>query len=87
MTTSNIDIALNARFEAVEQEYINGNDSAMAGVLRNLSISDRRLLILYAELGSSYKVAELYNCSYRLILYRIKEIRKKFMHLKNKKYD
>lgn len=78
--TSIIDEALNAKFKDIEKEYFPEDeifDSEIAHKLRRLSNFERRLIILYAELGSVLKLAKIFNCSHSLILYKIKNIREK----------
>lgn len=83
-----VDEALHCQFKNVEAEYTNtSNKNELMECLEKLSITDRRLLILYAELSSLRKVAKIYNCSEATIRNRLMEVKKQFAHLKNKRYD
>lgn len=79
-----IDSALGCRFSNVEEEYRYNPEqpSELLKAFSGLKISDRRLLILYAELRSLRKVAELYNCSEKTIRNKLKSIKQAFNHLK-----
>jgi len=69
--------------EDIEEEYnfkFNQFNSETCEMLRialnSLSITDRRILILYSELKSLRKVAALLYCSYSTVYKRIKKIKK-----------
>lgn len=82
-----VDKELKCPFKNVEDEYIQSNRNELIECLKTLSLTDRRLLILYAELQSLRKVAKIYHCSEATIRNRLKDIKQKFQHLKSKKND
>lgn len=71
----------------VENEYFGCEDSSLMDVFKQLDLTERRLLLIYAELASFRKVAKIYNCSEATIRGRIKTIRKKFEHLYDRRYE
>lgn len=73
-------------FDELEQEYLTNGEmftnSDMIDFLCSLPLKDRRLLILYAEIGSLREIARIYNCSHQLIHKRIEKIRTKYKNVK-----
>ncbi|WP_455649926.1 hypothetical protein [Enterocloster citroniae] len=71
-------------FSKVEDEYsfnmLNDDNTNILYLINNLRINEKRLLILYAELGSMQKVADLYGCSKVTIYKQIEKIRSKIKH-------
>lgn len=53
-------------FEAIEREYMTGAGELTPCVM-NLSVADRRMIILYSELRSYRKLSKIYNCSHNLV--------------------
>lgn len=72
-------------FKEIEKTYLSDKgmfeEKEIMLFMNELSIEDRRLLILYAELGSLRAVAKIYNCSHKMIHKRITKIRKKYKNL------
>lgn len=77
--------ALGVKYKLIEDEYIDNDDiyieSPIVGRLKQLSFEERKLIILYAELGSVRKVAKLYPDHYTTISRKINKIKNKFKHL------
>ena len=68
-------------FTDIEQEYDYDNilgGNKMLQVLDTFSNSDKRLLILYAELQSTRKVGKLLRISHTKINYILRDLRKEF---------
>lgn len=63
-------------FENIEQEYLSEND-LFCSKIKKLTLSERRLLILYAELKSYQKVAVLLNTSRWTVMRMVRRIKNK----------
>lgn len=61
-------------FENIEQEY-SSDEGELCKKLNGLNVSDRRMLIVYAETKSLAKTAEMFNTSRWSIHRRINKIR------------
>lgn len=73
------------QFTDIENEYIAEYDhSPLVNSLKYLTCSERRLMILYAELGGIRPVARIYNCSTRTIWKEINRIKEKIKYICSK---
>lgn len=61
----------------IEREYALGiwSESDAQTALSSLTVAERRLIILYAEMGSYAKLGRLLGCSAQSVYKRIKPIR------------
>lgn len=73
------------RFTEIENEYIAEYDhSTVVHSLKYLSCPERRLMILYAELGGIRPVAKIYKCSTRTVWKEINKIKLKLKYICSK---
>lgn len=63
-------------FENIEKEYL-AEHTPLCEKLKTLSFSEQRLLIMYAELLSTRKVAKAYQMSHETIRREINKIKTK----------
>lgn len=73
------------KYKDVEKEYkfniMNDENTNIMQIINELPYSEKTLIILYSELGSLKKVADIYNCDKTTIFRQINKIRAK---IKNK---
>lgn len=73
-------------FDKIEKEYMVSDDPMydrpeMISIISQLSIDERRTIIMYAELDSKTELARIFNCSRFTIYKRINQIRAKIRYI------